>query len=67
MVVASAARAMMVVGEKAEGWLGLGKQDFISHEKCREEQESEVDAADMDAAAAAAAVEVARCLTNGSQ
>ena len=36
----------MVVGEKAEGCWGLGKQDFISHEKCREEH----DAADMYAA-----------------
>lgn len=62
MVVSAAAR---VVGEKAEGCWGLGKQDFISHEKCREEQESEVDAADM---AAAEVMEVAKiCLINASQ
>lgn len=52
MVVSAAAAAAEeeAVAERGEGWWGcwgLGKQDFMSHEKCREVQESDVDDDDM--------------------
>lgn len=46
IVVVDAAAVAVAVAESGEGWWGcwgLAKQDFMSHEKCRELQVSDVD------------------------